>query len=513
MRKRTLSAAGAMGLAAVLLTMTVMRRGDAQAPPALATVGKPEMVSVPENGNPVNNGYPSLLAAKDGTVWCAWVSARLRDPATKDQGGTYEEGDMVVVRPRRAGKWGAAVMLNTNFGVSFSPEIAEDAAGNIIAVWSSRRGMEDGIWWRRVSPDSTLGSELRVPAAGRLEAFPRMARTPDGTVWLAFQTFRNGSSDVVLYRLNGSGWQRMDDVAATPDQEFRPRLAAGPDGSLWAAWDAYSRGKYRVMLRRYDTKANRWGETEEAPGARTLDAYAPDLAVDASGRVWLAYARNEVVDHAWGLRGGNNGTSPRPTTRLVVREAGGWSYPQPLSGEEPGLVALGDWPRVRVDGNDLVWVFWNMLPGHVDWKVGAAVYGGGRWQASEIFGRDEPVAIDGPPRRADQRPSVIFGGAGEAEFAYERGRGAFRNRDIYTRQVKLQAEAASGAPRLTRFSSAELQSVERAALRAPKRLAVHSTSGERRQLYFGDIHNHIQVDDGHEGSVDQLFHIHRDRFA
>jgi hypothetical protein len=30
---------------------------------------------------------------------------------------------------------------------------------------------------------------------------------------------------------------------------------------------------------------------------------------------------------------------------------------------------------------------------------------------------------------------------------------------------------------------------------------------------LGDLHNHLLVDDGHEGSVDQLFHIHRDRFA
>jgi hypothetical protein len=515
MPKGKLPAVGAAAIAVLLLAIVVLGPiSEAQPPLALETVGAPAMVSVPENGNPVNNGYPSLLRARDGALWCAWTSARQRDPGVRRQNAPYEEGDMVVLRSRQAGKWGAAITLNTNFGVNFRPALAEDPAGNIIAVWSSRRGMEDGIWWRPVSKDGSPGSELRVSPAGRLEANPTLTRTTDGTLWLAFQTFRNASSDIVLYRLNGSGWQRMDDVSATADHEFRPRLAAGPDGSLWAAWDAYSKGKYRVMLRRFDPRNGAWTTPEEAPGAQQLDAYAPDLAVDSTSRVWLTYARSEVVEHQWGLRGGKAGASPRPTTRLVVREPEGWSYPQPLSGEEPGMVAIGDLPRVSIDSEDGVWVLWNSLPGHVDWKVGTALYGGGRWQAGEVFGRQEPIAIDGPPRRADQRPSLVLHAAGNAEFAYERGRGAFRNRDIYTREVKLPTgNASKSAPSLTRFSAAQIQSIERPARRPPQRQPVHSTTGERRTLYFGDLHNHIQVDDGHEGSVDQLFLIHRDRFG
>ncbi len=512
MNKRKTSATAAAALAMGLLVMSRMRPGEAQPATPFAPAA-PALVSVPENGNPVNNGYPSLYAASGGALWCAWISARQRNPDVNPQTGVYEEGDMVILRSRTAGKWGQPVTLNTNFGVNFAPELSEDAAGNIIAVWASRRGMEDGIWWRRVGANLSLGSELRVPAAGSLETFPRMARTPDGSVYLAFQTFRNRSSDIVFYRLNGSGWHRLDDAAATSDNEHRPRLAASPDGSLWAVWDVYSAGKYRVMIRRFDPKSGAWAAPEEAPGAKTLDAYAPDIAVDAGRRVWVAYARNEVVEHNWGLRGAAAGSSPRPTTRLVVREPNGWSFPQPLIGSDPGMVASGDLPRVSIDAAGAVWVLWNTLPGHVDWKVGAAVYGDGRWQGSDVFGRAEPVAVDGPPRRADQRPSIVLHAGGHAEFAYERGRGAFRNRDIYTRKLELRAPQGSGDPSLTRFSSEDLQRAERPVRRAPARLAIHSSTGERRQLYFGDLHNHIQVDDGHEGSVDQLFTIHRDRFA
>ncbi|HTM50625.1 MAG TPA: DUF3604 domain-containing protein [Bryobacteraceae bacterium] len=514
MHKRSLSVAATIALLGGLMYSTGLRRGSAQAPSRLSSPGELETVSVNENGNPVNNGYPSLIRDRQGNLWCAWVTARLRDPLVKTQGPPYEEGDMIALRARKKGAWGPAVILNTNFGVNFAPVLAQDPAGNIIAVWSSRRNGEDGIWWRRAGGDLTLGSELRVSPAGKLEALPTLAAAKDGKLWLAFQSFRNGSADVVFYGLEGSGWQRMADPADSPDPEYRPRLAAAPDGSIWCAWDSYSGGKYRVMVRRYDPAKGSWGAAEHVPGDGRLDAYAPDLAVDGQGRVWVVYARNEVEEPAYGLRGTKDGGAPKPTSRLAVRDASGaWSHADPVSGNEPGFVAAGDLPRITADGEGGVWVVWQKLPNHVDWKVGAAYYQGGRWVASQVFGESEPVALDGPPRRADQRASILPDGAGRLVLAYERGRGAFRNRDIFLRQVAASGEAGSGEPRLTRFDETSRRPVERAVRRAPKRLAVNAAGGERRMLYFGDLHNHLLVDDGHQGSVDQLFAIHRDRFS
>src|SRR6185436_18145287 len=105
----------------------------------------------------------------------------------------------------------------------------------------------------------------------------------------------------------------------------------------------------------------------------------------------------------------------------------------------PGFVAEGDLPRIAADGDGGVWVVWQKLPNHIDWKVGAAYYRGGRWVASQVFGEEEPVALDGPARRADQRASLVAAGGGQLLFAYERGRGAFRNRDIFLREVKTAA--------------------------------------------------------------------------
>jgi len=509
MSNRIKTALTAAALMAVFC-LAVLRRGTAQAPPELTTDGAISAISVPENDQPVNNGYPSLIQDRFGNLWCAWVSARLRDPEVK---GPYQEGDMIVIRKRHGETWSEAVILNTNFGVNLAPVLAQDPGGEIIAVWSSRRGGEDGIWWRRVRQDLSLGSEGRVPPAGRLEASPALAVTPDGTIWLAFQSYRNGSSDIVFYRFAGSGWQRMPDVADSSAPEFRPRLAGAPDGAVWCAWDVFEKGKYRVMVRRFDPRSASWNAPELVPGDGPLDGYAPDIDADGEGRVWVTYARNEVEEAAWGLRGPKPGVAPRPTVRLVVRDKSGWSYPEPVAGGGPGFVAEGDLPRVRVGPDGAVWCVWQKLPNHVDWKIGAAVYQGGRWIGPQIFGTDEPVPLDGPPRRADQRASIVVAEPDSLIVAYERGRGPFRNRDIYLRRIRLRNLATAAALRLHRFAEKELRPVERPVFTAPARPAVHSINGERLQLYFGDLHNHLLIDDGHQGTVDQLFAIHRYRYA
>jgi hypothetical protein len=494
-------------LMSVLAGLVFHHRLSGQQSP-LATVGQIHMLSFPVDDQLVNNGYPSLFMDSRGMLWCAWVSTRLANPGAPNPGITYQEGDDVVARVRRQGQWSEPLRLNTNFGVNFEPVIGEDGAGNIHVVWSSRRGNEYALYSRRVGADLSLGSEIQVLPSGQFEGHPSLAADNKGRLWLTAHSFRQGSSDIVLRVLDGSGWRYAPDAAATADPEFRPRLALAPDGGLWCAWDAYSDGKYRVWTRRFDTGREVWGSAETVPGDGALDAYAPDLAVDSGGRLWVAYARNEVELPAWGLRGPKPGGPPRPTTRIAVRDASGWTFPMPTGGK----VAVGDLPRVVAGSGGSVWVLWQFLKGHVDWKVGAAHFQGASWSGGTLFGETEPVSLDGN-RRADQRAAaVVDRTSGNLLLAYERGRGTFRNRDIYFREVQAPP-AAAGKPDLVPFTAAELKAVPRSAKHAPDRESVVSSNGERHRLYFGDLHNHLLIDDGHEGSVDQLMLMHRDRYG
>ncbi len=497
-------------VAVIAVILLAFQPTTGQAPAQIETVGEISPISLRVNGQGVNHGFPDLIRDSRGDFWCAYVSARVRDPLLPFNVGKYEEGDFIVVRRKRNGEWSDELVVSEYFGVNFNPALAEDPDGNVFVVWTGRHDNEFALYSRRIGPDLSLGSQTKVLTAGELEGKPSLTRDSKGTIWLAAQSYRRGSMDIVFYELAGSGWRQAPDVSSTPAPEFRPRLATAPDGKIHCVWDAYEQGKYRIKWSVFDPAARRWGEARNVPGDGELDAYAADVTVDSEGRVWVAYARNSVHTADYGLRGGTEGRAPLPTIRVAVRDSDGtWKYPS-----DEGLVDTGDLPRIEVGPNDSIWVSWQRLYSHVDWKVGLAVFKGDGWTAPTVFGRDEPIPIDGPARRADQLPSFVVTGPDEALVAYQHGRGTFRNRDIYERSVRAPGVGAGKiGPSLTAFAATDLSPKERLTKRPPRRDPVFDSAGGRYRLYFGDLHNHLLVDDGHQGSVDQLFNIHRDRYG
>jgi len=479
--------------------------------PALTTIGPIQEVSEPLYGQSFNHGFPALAQGDDGDLWAAFVSARPKTTPGPQSWSDYTEGDRILVRRKQGDKWSPSVALTDDFSVNFDPAIAENADGDLIVVWASRRNDEFALYWRRVGKNLSLGTEQRILPVGTLETEPELLRDASGRLYLAAQSYRRNSMDLVFYTFENGGWRTLPAIAETPDNEFRPNLALAPDGAVWAVWDAYADGKYRVRTARYDPAANRWGEARQVPGdGGLLDAYAPDLGVDSKGRLWVAYARNESRDAVYGRRGFIDGGAPRATIRMVVRDTdGSWKYPA-VSKPSPGLVHHGDLPRVSIGPDDRPWVAWQFFEGHVDWKVGLAVFQGDRWD-SHVFGLGEPKAIDGPKKRADQLAAIVVPDNDQAVLLYQRGRGTFRNRDIYERRVRISG--ASTAPELTAFAPRDLAPQRRMTVASLKRDPVFNQDSRRMSLYFGDLHNHLLVDDGHEGSVDQLFNFHRDRFG
>jgi NAD(P)-dependent dehydrogenase (short-subunit alcohol dehydrogenase family) len=80
--------------------------------------------------------------------------------------------------------------------------------------------------------------------------------------------------------------------------------------------------RYRVYLRQYGR--GNWGAIREAPDPEDADVYAPRIAIDPRGRVWMAYAQNPGATPEWGLRGFRGGCGPRPLIRSAVFDGSAW---------------------------------------------------------------------------------------------------------------------------------------------------------------------------------------------
>ena len=85
-------------------------------------------------------------------------------------------------------------------------------------------------------------------------------------------------------------WAQISSTAV--GHQFRqddwPAIAAAPDGSLWIAWLSFVGDRDDVAIRHY--KDGKWGNLQWVPGT-SGDSYLPQVAVDASNRMWAVWSQ------------------------------------------------------------------------------------------------------------------------------------------------------------------------------------------------------------------------------
>jgi len=464
----------------------------------------PEVVSRPESGVPVNNGYPALACGMNGDVWLAWVSARLPDPLRRGTSGDSQPADQVMLKRRAAGgAWSKELRVSVERAVNSDPALACEAGGCWI-VWSCRQGGDFDLFARRVDETLALSEPVRLTAEKGADAAPKAATAPDGAVWIVWESFREGRNRVYAMSGQRGAWRAPALVSAADSSAFRPALAISEAGVVTVVWDGGNQDRYRVFLRQWN--GSRWGDIQQAPTPDGFDAYAPKVAADQGARVWMVYAQNSERTPEWGLRGWRPGPMPRPAVRALVWDGERWQLPPARAGSEPGLVAgSADMPDVVLSSRSAPLVVFIRFRGHMNIRLWETHWLKEGWsEPQQLDVGEEEYSIQLLPgaakQRMDQRPALLVQD-NRVLMAYERGTGTFQNRQIAVRE--FPAAAAAADPAL--FSRAPAPAPS-----APVAVAEKRPSADYN-TYFGDIHTHLLMDDGWSGTPDQFFTFARDR--
>jgi hypothetical protein len=274
----------------------------------------------------------------------------------------------------------------------------------------------------------------RVDLQAPEQDFPSLAAGPDGSLWLAYQSYTAARHEdrILLTHLENGRWSAPEDVAG-PGNFYKPqvavdgqnrlwvvwaafvdedwelfarrreagrwsegqrltstrggdlnqRLARAPDGTLWLAWQSGGKGNWDILVSKLE--GTRWS----APEAVTADPeneWEPALAAGSDGRVAIAYDR---------LRRGSH------NVYLRIRSPKGWEPETPVaSGEDYEAHA-----SVAIDSKNRVWVAWDN--GGPRWGLDSAcnglfrqrhmavrVYTEGGWESPQVNPmRDLPLAM------------------------------------------------------------------------------------------------------------------------
>src|SRR5262249_32734098 len=117
------------------------------------------------------------------------------------------------------------------------PAVAVDRDGAVTVVWSENRDGNWDLYQRTLAAEKRALSEpKRLTEGAGADLDPVVATAPDGKVWMAWQSWTDGRSDVLLTTLNGSppAPLRVGDSAA---DEWSPALTIDSGGRVHVAYD------------------------------------------------------------------------------------------------------------------------------------------------------------------------------------------------------------------------------------------------------------------------------------
>jgi hypothetical protein len=169
---------------AALLAVSVSCR-DSQSPPRAFAPTETRLLSV---GSPTKDEDPSVLLARDGTIFVAYFSDRGNNP------------DIYITSTRNGHDWTPAVRVTTHSGGEFNPSLYQDEAGVFHLAWFRWTALFRGHIMYNTSTDGltwNTATEVQATNAPDVDDWvPTLTVTADGTVLIYFVSkLRNATTE------------------------------------------------------------------------------------------------------------------------------------------------------------------------------------------------------------------------------------------------------------------------------------------------------------------------------
>jgi hypothetical protein len=138
----------------------------------------PTSAALLSTGSPGKDEDPSLLRARDGTLYLAWFSDRTAS------------GDIYVTHTQHGAEWTTPVRVTTSTGGDFSPSLLQDSQGAFHLAWFRWTAPFRGhIWYNRSSDGVTWDPANEVQVTTGLDFddwVPTLVEAADGSLLIYF---------------------------------------------------------------------------------------------------------------------------------------------------------------------------------------------------------------------------------------------------------------------------------------------------------------------------------------
>jgi hypothetical protein len=202
----------------------------------------PTFLSPVDMSDPGRDAYqPQVAEDASGNVLAVW---------TRSDGTSLR----IQARVRTAGgNWGATASISTAGRDAYDPQVAFDPSGNAIAVWTQWDGAHGRAHAAFRPAGGSFGGDQTISPGGRDATTPQVSFDSAGkaiAVWYAF----DGATDRIFAAVRPAGgtFAASQAISALGVESYEPQIAAGAaaDSNAAAVWTGFDGVKTRVQASR-----------------------------------------------------------------------------------------------------------------------------------------------------------------------------------------------------------------------------------------------------------------------
>ena len=225
----------------------------------------------------INQQSPSVASLLNETVFVAWEDMRNVYGRIFCANGTAISNEFNITQYTSSIISGLSTAALTN--------------QNVFVAWS---GYQTGNWsisGRLFSANGTaLGNEFGINQNSTGQAFPSVARLPNGNVFAAWDNVGgNGIHGRILFQ-NGTGITNEFGINqnSTGARGF-PSVASLPNGNAFVAWEGRQTGTFQIYGRIFFPNGTALGNEFDINQNTTFDHYTPSVTSLTNGNVFVVW--------------------------------------------------------------------------------------------------------------------------------------------------------------------------------------------------------------------------------
>ena len=175
------------------------------------------------------------------------------------------------------------------------PSLSVAGDGSLWVAWSGFRDGSDRVYAQRIPQgggapaDSAPNNQLHAVSGEGGDVYrTAIAEDANGAVWVLWSERIDDNWDLYARRLGGRSWSPIERLTQAPQPDMQHRVVRGRDGRLHLVWQGFREGRAGIFYRSRDAE-NGWSDAVRVSAPEAPNCWEPTIAVDSQDNVYIGW--------------------------------------------------------------------------------------------------------------------------------------------------------------------------------------------------------------------------------